>query len=359
MGLVLREAVFATITVVISYLIYVHPFAVLAHLLLGSPILSTPAMLLSVGIAAVVLFYLRTHNSSPLLGGFTHYGMGIGFISLWTSHLGLGLAALWPDYTVVIGFISLAATLILCLIAIIHGQSLTIKEVNLTSPKVSKVTRFIFISDVHLGSNPKAHLETIITKINDLDGEGLLIGGDLFDSSRFDPTDLAPLKSMKMPVLFVTGNHEYYVRDHKGKLAALSDYHIRHLDNEADKFLGLNLIGISDNLPASEQAEIAGRLIQPDRFNLVMVHQPAIWGRLPKQADLMLSGHTHNGQIFPFNILVRLQFKAVYGLYRHLFEDGAMNQLYVSSGSGCWGPRMRLGTRNEIVRISLHPEHSG
>lgn len=355
MGLVLREGLFATITLLISYLVYVHPFAVLAHLVLGSPVLSSLTLTLNLGIAAVVFFYLRTHNASPLLGGFTHYGMGIGFISLWTSHLGLGLAALFPGYAVEIGFVSLAATLGLCIIAIIQGQSLTIKEIAITSAKVSKATRFFFISDVHLGSNPKAHLEAIIARLSALEGEGLLIGGDLFDSSRFDPADLAPLNSLSLPVLFVTGNHEYYVRDHAQKLAALSAYNIRHLDNEADSFLGLNLIGISDNLAAAEQAEIARRLTCSDRFNLVMVHQPAIWGRLPKQADLMLSGHTHNGQIFPFNLLVRLQFKAVYGLYRHLCEDGAVNQLYVSSGSGCWGPRMRLGTRNEIVRICISP----
>ena len=62
----------------------------------------------------------------------------------------------------------------------------------------------------------------------------------------------------------------------------------------------------------------------------------------------MLSGHTHNGQIFPFNFLVKLQFKHIYGLYEKL-----NSKLYVSSGSGCWGPKMRLGSKNEIVRIQI------
>ena len=62
----------------------------------------------------------------------------------------------------------------------------------------------------------------------------------------------------------------------------------------------------------------------------------------------MLSGHTHNGQIFPFNFFVRMQFKFKYGLY-----DSNNSKLYVSSGSGTWGPKMRLGTFNEIILFNL------
>jgi hypothetical protein len=64
----------------------------------------------------------------------------------------------------------------------------------------------------------------------------------------------------------------------------------------------------------------------------------------------MLCGHTHNGQIFPFNFLVRLQFAQTYG---HYGVPGA--QLYVSSGAGCWGPGMRLGSRNEIIHLEILP----
>ena len=82
----------------------------------------------------------------------------------------------------------------------------------------------------------------------------------------------------------------------------------------------------------------------------MLVHQPSIWLKTDSDVDLMLCGHTHNGQIWPFNLLVKLQFRHVYGL----FVEGVSN-LYVSSGVGCWGPRMRLGSRNEIVLIELRP----
>ena len=65
----------------------------------------------------------------------------------------------------------------------------------------------------------------------------------------------------------------------------------------------------------------------------------------------MLSGHTHNGQIFPFNFLVKIKFKYIYGIYQK-----KKSSLYVSSGIGCWGPRMRLGTQNELVSVSVIKE---
>ena len=84
-------------------------------------------------------------------------------------------------------------------------------------------------------------------------------------------------------------------------------------------------------------------------FNLLIAHKPSFWSAFNEQIDLMLSGHTHNGQIFPFNLLVKLKFKNLYGLYTN-----RQSYLYVSSGVGCWGPKMRLGTQNEIVEIFLN-----
>ena len=86
------------------------------------------------------------------------------------------------------------------------------------------------------------------------------------------------------------------------------------------------------------------------KFNIILVHKSLIWDQIYSTCDLMLSGHTHNGQIFPFNFLVRLRFKYKYGFFK---KD--KSNLYVTSGAGCWGPKMRLGTFNEIVIINLIP----
>ena len=69
---------------------------------------------------------------------------------------------------------------------------------------------------------------------------------------------------------------------------------------------------------------------------------------VPEKIDLLLAGHTHKGQIFPFNLIVKLKFNEIYGIYKRIGST-----LYVSSGSGCWGPKMRLGSQNEVVEIKI------
>ena len=83
-------------------------------------------------------------------------------------------------------------------------------------------------------------------------------------------------------------------------------------------------------------------------MNICLVHQPSIWEDLKNNIDIMFSGHTHRGQIFPFNYLVKLKFKYIYGMYTH-----KNNYLIVSSGAGTWGPRMRLGSFNEIIKLNI------
>ena len=81
----------------------------------------------------------------------------------------------------------------------------------------------------------------------------------------------------------------------------------------------------------------------------MIVHKPSIWKKASFKANLTLSGHTHNGQIFPFNFIVKIQFPQIYGVYSHL-----KNYLYVSSGAATWGPKMRIGSNNEIILFELN-----
>ena len=347
-GVFMRYLPIIAILLVLTFFIYVYPVMALAHLLIGTAIFTPSGYVASLIIAMMVFYYMRSHSTAPLLSGFTHYGMGIGFIGFSILSIALLIAAFVPHLSQEIGLISLIMVIGTSLYAIGAGRMIAMVELSFASAKITKPTSFVFISDVHLGSNPRQHLEKIVQMIGKLDYDFLIIGGDLFDSSAFQHTQLTPLQDIEKPIYFVTGNHEFYVRDHEQKIAGLSHHKITILDNKAASVAGLNMVGIGDNQTAKLQAEIAQKLVVEDAFNLVLVHQPGIWGRLPKQADLMLSGHTHNGQIFPFNWLVRLQFKAVYGLY----HNGSQS-IYVSSGSGTWGPRLRLGTQNEIVHISL------
>jgi predicted MPP superfamily phosphohydrolase len=274
--------------------------------------------------------------------------MGVGFISFWIVNLCLLVGAVYSVPSRALGVICILSIISLTAYSLINGRLINLKRIKIVSAKVDEETRLMFISDTHLGSNSKKHLEKILSRIKDLEFDLLLIGGDFIDSSSFNLDDLDILRTLKKPILFISGNHEYYIQGHEHKLKRLNDYNLKVLDNAPFKFKTLNIIGISDNLTLEIQKNIANCLIQGDLFNIILVHKPSLWGHVYEQTDLMLSGHTHNGQIFPFNFFVRLQFKNIYGLYEKL-----SSKLYVSSGSGCWGPKMRLGTKNEIVDILI------
>ena len=349
---VLRNLIFAVITWLAAFLLYVYPLAALGKLITATPLITDSALIATTAITALLFYYFRTHATAAWLSAFAHYGVGIGFIGFSITSIGLLTAVILPAYSLsmgaVIGMVCLVIWSATSVFAIIQGRRLSVKSLAIDSAKITADKKLVFISDVHLGSNPKQHLAKICDRINSLDYDALLIGGDLFDSSAFHSDDLAPLLTLDKPIFFVTGNHEFYVRNHQAKIASLADYNIQNIDNKTASLEGVNIVGIGDKQAPATQTELAKKLVKKEGFNLILVHQPAIWEALPDEADFMISGHTHNGQIFPFNLLVRLQFKAVYGLYQH---EGA--QLYVSSGSGCWGPRMRLGTSNEIIHLTL------
>lgn len=345
---VLRNLIFAAITWLAAFLLYVYPLTALNHLITDAPIITPSAVIATTAVTALLFYYFRTHATAAWLGGFAHYGIGIGFIAFSITSIGLLAAIILPAHRPVIGMICLVLVVATSLSAIVQGRRLTLKSLTISSAKLQTDKKLVFISDVHLGSNPKKHLAHICDKIRTLDYDALLIGGDLFDSSAFQSDDLAPLLSLDKPIFFVTGNHEFYVRDHQTKIASLGAYNIQNIDNKTATLDEVTIVGIGDKQSPATQIEMANKLVKPHSFNLILVHQPAIWEALPDEADFMISGHTHNGQIFPFNLLVRLQFKAVYGLYQHKAA-----QLYVSSGAACWGPRMRLGTRNEIIHLTL------
>jgi len=346
----MRTLISALIVFPVTYLIYVYPVFALAHLLTGSAVHQLSSVFAAACLSVLIFVYLRTHLSTPLLRGITHYGMGFGVLGFGVFSAGLLAASLRPDIRFETGLVCVLVFLLLSGFSLYQGRVIQTKSLVFESEKLTRPFSLIFISDVHLGSTPKRHLEKICAVISKFDFDMLLIGGDLFDSSAFRTDDLAPFLGISRPVYFVTGNHEYYVRDHHDKLAGLNRFNITVLDNQSVSAGPVNLIGISDNLPPDQQLAEARKLVQTSKFNLLAVHKPTIWDRISGDVDLMVSGHTHNGQIFPFNLFVRLQFRTVYGLFR-----SAGSVLYVSSGSGTWGPRMRLGTQNEVVRIQIKP----
>jgi predicted MPP superfamily phosphohydrolase len=226
-------------------------------------------------------------------------------------------------------------------------------------------TRIVQMCDMHVGGLlGREFVERVVRTANDLKPDLVAIVGDLVDGTveQLRPA-LAPLANLRARhgVFFVTGNHEYYSRS--GATAwmdELDSMGLRVLRNQrvaigtgAD---GFDLAGVPDHgasrFPDDGPAEdIAGALFgrDPSRAVVLLAHQPiAIHKAASLAVDLQLSGHTHGGQIWPWGALVRLQQPFIRGLHRI-----GESQLYVSCGTGFWGPPMRLGAPAEITEIIL------
>jgi uncharacterized protein len=221
--------------------------------------------------------------------------------------------------------------------------------------------RIVQISDVHVGPTiGKEFIEEIVARINALKPDLIAITGDLVDGSVAELEEhVAPLGRLvaRDGVFFVTGNHEYYSGAdewiaHLGRLGVrvLRNEHVRVGGDE-----GFDLAGIDDasshgngHGPDLKKA-LAGR--DAARACVLLAHQPrGIELADAMGVDLQLSGHTHGGQMVPWNFLVRLQQPFVAGLHKL-----ARAQIYVSRGTGYWGPPMRLGAPAEITEIELIP----
>ncbi len=244
----------------------------------------------------------------------------------------------------------IAIVLCITIYSIIEAQNLTIKKIDVPVNNLKKELRIVQLSDIHVGTiHKEKFLQKIVDATNLQDPDIIVITGDLFDGSGPLTDDmLSPLKKLKRPAYFVTGNHENYLGKEKA-IALVKKNNITVLDDEAVKIKGVELIGLSN--PINDLDKRTDKLeslnLGKNTTKIVLYHMPV----MQDNADLQLSGHTHNGQIFPFTLLVKLVFKEAYGLFKH---DNSY--LYVTSGIGTWGPPMRFISPSEIVVLDLKRE---
>ena len=329
----------------ISYFIYGVP--VFSYLkLFDFHISYLNQLIVSSLITILIYIYLQTKITFFLLKFFIYGGMAAGFYGLILT----GFFSLL-HFFIIETYAQQLIPILLFLILIygtLNARKLKTRLIHIQSNNVSEPKKLAFISDVHLGSQSISHLKRIIRVILTNDVDVLLIGGDLIDSSSFDLNQLDVLTQLEMPIYFVTGNHEYYLKDFEKKISQLSHFNINNIDFKSTSIGDIRLIGIGDNVSISDKQKYLNTITNDDSFTILMVHQPSLWPMASDHCDLMLSGHTHAGQMVPFHYLVRLQFPYYYGLYKK--NDSLA---YVTSGSGCWGPNIRLGSENEIVLISI------
>ncbi len=333
---------------VVTYFLFVFPSEVIEYLILDSEIFNFKSLILTFFINLIILVYFKTFYTNKLLKLFVNEGIGIGFISFNITTLSLIFSFLMTSHYSQIGYISIFLIIFITIYSYLNGRKVKLKFIRLNSDLFKTKSKVIFISDLHLGTNSIQHLNKIFNLITKINYDFLLIGGDLIDSSEFKLSDLEIFKNFKKPIFFCTGNHDYYIKGSKEKLDQLSNYNINYLNNCSKLIKHFNIIGINDNQTIGEQKKIVKRYFNKDKFNIFLTHKPSLY-KILDFPGLMLSGHTHNGQIFPFNFIVKIKFQHIYGLFKKTNTD-----LYVSSGSGCWGPRMRLGSNNEIVVLEFN-----
>lgn len=219
------------------------------------------------------------------------------------------------------------------------------------------------LSDIHVGPTIKGDfLSAVVDEVNKLGADMVAITGDLIDghviSLREDVSHLGRLKS-RHGTFYVTGNHEYYwdapgwaqeVARLGGKPLLNAHQVIQH-EGAPLVVAGVNDYSAGRHIPehaSSPKKAVAGA--PKDAFKLLLAHQPkSIYEAAEANIDLQLSGHTHGGQFWPWNLVVGLAHPFSAGL--DMYEEKTW--IYVSCGTGYWGPPMRIGAPSEITSIKL------
>jgi hypothetical protein len=244
----------------------------------------------------------------------------------------------------------------------LEARHLRVHRLELTSPKVPRgenPVRIVQVSDLHLGAvNSTRAAERVAGLVESLKPDMLVATGDMVDRGMPDPEAVAGvLRSIQAPLgkFAVTGNHEFY-RDVEASVRFLERSGFRVLrGEEARPAPWLSVMGVDDEAahrfggPRGSSLETLLDRVGEERWVLVLHHRPVVGDASRGRFDLQLSGHTHGGQVFPFNLVVALAYPFVEGSYR--LGEGSL--LHVNRGTGTWGPPVRLGSPPEITVIEL------
>ncbi|NUF27131.1 MULTISPECIES: metallophosphoesterase [Gilliamella] len=242
-------------------------------------------------------------------------------------------------------------------------------QVKIDKPAKVEHLRIVQLSDIHLNElTTNRFIQQMVDKVNKLNADFVVITGDTLDKylkpftqNGFDK-QFQQLRS-KYGTYIIFGNHEYLATNQENNreediVNAFRQAGMKVLKDDIIYFddIGVTLVGRDDfssfryNVNRASLSDLI-MFTNTDSPVILLDHQPKDLNEPEKLGvDLMISGHTHAGQIFPINIIEKLMYKNTYGFYRK--EDDHFNSI-VSSGYGFWGPPIRLMTRSEIVVIDI------
>ena len=245
--------------------------------------------------------------------------------------------------------------------AIDNARDIELEIVEVKIKDLKQPYTVIQLSDIHIGGLiTKSFISNLVKKVNILNPDVVVITGDLVDTKlEYAKPALDELKNItsKYGTYFIVGNHEYF-HGVEPIIDYVNSLNIKTLENEnvyiGEKDKGFYLAGVYDRFGEKYGAykpDINKALENSkNEPTILLAHQPKYIEEIDtKKIDLVLCGHTHGGQIFPFNFLVKLQQPYVKGLHQH----NNTTQIYVNKGTGFWGPPMRLGASSEITILKL------
>lgn len=256
-----------------------------------------------------------------------------------------------------VGVIILILTTLTIILGFLEANNIAVRslDINISKDK-TRTIKIAMLSDLHLGLNINyLRLRKIIPEINKFSPDLIVIIGDIVDEEADRISQYIKIFSKlktRYGLFAVTGNHEYYA----GKETFLNFFKkakIRLLRNEIVNLNGIEIAGVDDEaFLAGKWEENLKKVLSGHKEELPLIllkHRPTGFDIARSfGVDLMLSGHTHKAQLFPFHLITSRVYRYFYGYHR----EGKM-QIYITSGLGTWGPPIRVIARPEVVLITI------
>jgi uncharacterized protein len=326
-----------------------------------------PGALALVFIPATILRFRSTHPALRVIYALSASWLGalnfafFAAIACWMVEGVIWMSA-WLLPRSSIAAVLFGSALVATVYGLINATRLRTTRIKVKLPNLPEAWQgrtAALVTDLHLGPlSGQTFLRRVITRLRSLQPDAVFISGDMFDGPTLGLDQLvAPWREFSTPrgIFYVTGNHDEFA-ERSIYLDAVRRVGIQVLNNEKVSLDGVQIVGVHDSElenPAELRNILRRAPLDRQLPGILLAHRPVNLPVVEEEGiSLQLSGHTHGGQIWPWNLLV----SRIYGRFAYGLNKLGKLQVYTSSGAGTWGPPLRVGTRAEIVLIQFERE---